>query len=99
MPKFSIMPIYFKNGGGGLSSYTLCFTSSKRTYSVYAVGGASTTDYNLPTKEDATSTSGRFARRRITTNYSLILCGENYMRNYMGLGFAAWLVQELYVKE
>ena len=41
----------------GDAGQTLNIPLVEGTYSVYAVGGASATDYNLPTKEDATSTT------------------------------------------
>jgi hypothetical protein len=41
----------------GDAGQTLNIALVEGTYSVYAVGGASATDYNLPTKEDATSTT------------------------------------------
>ena len=41
----------------GDEGQTLNIALVEGMYSVYAVGGASATDYNLPTKEDATSTT------------------------------------------
>ena len=41
----------------GDEGQTLNIALTEGTYSVYAVGGASSTDYNLPTKEDATTTT------------------------------------------
>ena len=41
----------------GDAGQTLNIALVEGTYSVYAVGGASSTDYNLPTKEDATTTT------------------------------------------
>ena len=41
----------------GDEGQTLNIELMEGTYSVYAVGGASSTDYNLPTKEDVTTTT------------------------------------------
>lgn len=41
----------------GDAGQTLNIALTEGTYSVYAVGGASSTDYNLPTKDDATTTT------------------------------------------
>ena len=41
----------------GDAGQTLNIALTEGTYSVYAIGGASSTDYNLPTKEDATTTT------------------------------------------
>lgn len=41
----------------GDEGQTLNIALTEGTYSVYAIGGASSTDYNLPTKEDATTTT------------------------------------------
>lgn len=41
----------------GDAGQTLNIALTEGTYSVYAIGGASSTDYNLPTKDDATTTT------------------------------------------
>ena len=41
----------------GDEGQTLNIALTEGTYSVYAIGGASSTDYNLPTKDDATTTT------------------------------------------
>ena len=41
----------------GDEGQTLNIALVEETYSVYAIGGASSTDYNLPTKDDATTTT------------------------------------------
>ena len=41
----------------GDAGQTLNIPLVEGTYSVYAVGGASSTDYNLPTKDNATTTT------------------------------------------
>ena len=42
----------------GDAGQTLNIPLVEGTYSIYAIGGASSNDYTLPTKEDATTTSG-----------------------------------------
>ena len=89
----------------GDAGQTLNIPLVEGTYSVYAVGGASSTDYTLPTKDDATTTSAIALKEgksltdlmAATATATLVDGGTNTVT--LGLQRKTMLIQDVTIKK
>ena len=89
----------------GDAGQTLNIALTEGTYSVYAIGGASSTDYNLPTKEDATTTTALTLKdgKALTdlmaakANVTLTDGGTNTVT--LGLARKVMMIQDIEIKK
>ena len=89
----------------GDEGQTLNIALTEGTYSVYAIGGASSTDYNLPTKEDATTTTALTLKdgkaltdlMAATATATLVDGGTNTVT--LGLARKVMMIQDIEIKK
>ena len=89
----------------GDAGQTLNIALTEGTYSVYAVGGASSTDYNLPTKDDATTTTAITLKdgkaltdlMAATATATLVDGGTNTVT--LGLARKVMMIQDIEIKK
>lgn len=89
----------------GDAGQTLNIALTEGTYSVYAIGGASSTDYNLPTKDDATTTTALTLKddhtltdlMAATATATLVDGGTNTVT--LGLARKVMLIQDIEIKK
>lgn len=89
----------------GDAGQTLNIALTEGTYSVYAIGGASSTDYNLPTKEDATTTTALTLKdgkaltdlMAATATATLVDGGTNTVT--LGLARKVMMIQDIEIKK
>ena len=89
----------------GDEGQTLNIPLVEGTYSVYAVGGASSTDYNLPTKDNATTTTaltlkdGRTLTDLMTATATATLVDGSTNTVTLGLQRKTMLIQDVTIKK
>ena len=89
----------------GDEGQTLNIALTEGTYSVYAIGGASSTDYNLPTKDDATTTTALTLKdgkaltdlMAATATATLVDGGTNTVT--LGLARKVMMIQDIEIKK
>jgi hypothetical protein len=89
----------------GDAGQTLNIALTEGTYSVYAIGGASSTDYNLPTKDDATTTTALTLKdgkaltdlMAATATATLVDGGTNTVT--LGLARKVMMIQDIEIKK
>ena len=89
----------------GDAGQTLNIALTEGTYSVYAVGGASSTDYNLPTMDDATTTTAITLKdgkaltdlMAATATATLVDGGTNTVT--LGLARKVMMIQDIEIKK
>ena len=89
----------------GDEGQTLNIALTEGTYSVYAIGGASSTDYTLPTKEDATTTTALTLKdgkaltdlMAATATATLVDGGTNTVT--LGLARKVMMIQDIEIKK
>lgn len=89
----------------GDEGQTLNIPLVEGTYSVYAVGGASSTDYNLPTKDNATTTTaltlkeGRTLTDLMTASATATLVDGGTNTVTLGMTRKTMLIQDVTIKK
>ena len=89
----------------GDAGQTLNIPLVEGTYSVYAVGGASSTDYNLPTKDNATTTTaltlkeGRSLTDLMTASAVATLVDGGTNTVTLGMTRKTMLIQDIIIKK
>lgn len=89
----------------GDAGQTLNIALTEGTYSIYAVGGASSTDYSLPTKEEATTTTaialkeGRALTDLMTASATATLTDGGTNTVTLGLQRKSMLIQDVTIKK
>ena len=89
----------------GDEGQTLNIALTEGTYSVYAIGGASSTDYSLPTKDDATTTTALTLKdgkaltdlMAATATATLVDGGTNTVT--LGLARKVMMIQDIEIKK
>lgn len=89
----------------GDAGQTLNIALTEGTYSVYAIGGASSTDYSLPTKDDATTTTALTLKdgkaltdlMAATATATLVDGGTNTVT--LGLARKVMMIQDIEIKK
>ena len=89
----------------GDAGQTLNIALTEGTYSVYAIGGASSTDYSLPTKDDATTTTALTLKdgkaltdlMAATATATLVDGGTNTVT--LGLARKVMMIQDIVIKK